>query len=61
MTQAERGIEDRLLVIETKLNYLATKAELAEQIAKLRDDMRVWYFSGWATLLLAVIVSHFVK
>lgn len=53
--------DDRLLVIETKIAYLATKQELTEQIAKLRDDMRIWYFAGWSTLLLAVVISHFLK
>lgn len=46
-TSGQRAIEDRLLVIETKLNYLATGKELSEQgarltadIAKVRDDLR---------------------
>lgn len=61
----ERSIEDRLLVMETRLGYLATKAELTEQIAKLRDDMRVWYFAGWSSMILlivgATVVNHYWK
>lgn len=57
-----RSIEDRLLVIETKLEYLATKAELTEAIGKLRDDL-TWRLLGIVSLAILVVglLDKFVR
>jgi hypothetical protein len=58
-----QSTEDRLLVIETKLEYLATKADLVTAIAELRDGLRTFIFFAVAPmyalligLLLAIVL-----
>jgi hypothetical protein len=77
MTPAEqRTVEDRLLVVETKLDALATKAELvavklelSKELADVKFDILRWYVgltlvNGSVILILivgATLVNHFWK
>jgi hypothetical protein len=60
---ALQEIKDRLLVVETKLEYLATKAELVQGLADLRDSLRTFMFQLFGgvviVILIATVVNHF--
>lgn len=63
MTTDNRSMEDRLLIIETKVDYLATKGDIIVSIADMERNISVlktqliMWMTGLAFTLMGFIIA----